>query len=74
MIKTVIVLCLFVFNSGEKKIEGWYHKENIAECLKSKRFAERNAGITNLYTCSIEQCVMKTDQTGVEHCDKIITK
>ena len=74
MIETVIILCLFVFNSGEKTIEGWYHKDNIAECLESKRFAERNSGEQVLYTCTIEQCEMKIDSTGVKHCDKIISK
>jgi len=23
------------------------------------------------YTCTLEQCEMTTDQTGVKHCDKI---
>ena len=72
IIETVIVLCLFIYNGDEKKIEGWYTQENIGECLTAKRLASRNSGNQVLYTCSVEECVMKIDSTGAKHCDKII--
>ena len=55
-----------------KNIEGWYHQDNISTCLSAKRLAERNSGNQVQYTCTLEQCMMTTDQTGVKHCDKII--
>ena len=72
LIETVILLSLWTYQGEEPKVEGWYHQDNIGACLKTKRYAEKNAGKTNKYTCSIEKCLMTVDQTGVKHCDKII--
>ena len=72
LIETVILLSLWIYQGEERKVEGWYHQDNIGACLKTKRYAEKNAGKTNKYTCSIEKCLMTVDQTGVKHCDKII--
>ena len=48
VIETVILLSLYVYDGGNKTIEGWYHQENLSACLKGKRIAERNACL--LYT------------------------
>ena len=72
IIETIIVLSLFVYNGDEKKIEGWYKQENIGECLAAKRLASRNSGNQVLYTCTVEDCEMSIDSTGIKHCDKII--
>ena len=74
VIEVVVVLSLCTFQGDIRKVEGWYHKDNLSTCLASKRYAEKNAGKTNKYTCSVEQCVMKTDSTGDKHCDKIINE
>ena len=72
IIETVIILSLYVFDAGNKNIEGWYHQDNLSTCLSAKRIAERNAGNLVQYTCTLEQCEMILDQTGVKHCNKII--
>ena len=72
VIEVVVVLSLWTFQGDVRKVEGWYHQDNLSTCLASKRYAEKNAGKTNKYTCSVEQCVMKIDQTGAKHCDKVI--
>ena len=47
--------------------------EEVVEVKQGKkRTAERNSGNQVQYTCSLEKCLMTTDQTGVKHCDKII--
>jgi hypothetical protein len=74
VIEVVVVLSLWTFQGDIRKVEGWYHQDNLSTCLASKRYAEKNAGKTNKYTCSVEQCVMKTDSTGAKHCDKIINE
>tara|TARA_R100000935_G_scaffold58116_1_gene93972 strand:+ start:1337 stop:1567 length:231 start_codon:yes stop_codon:yes gene_type:complete len=74
VIEIVVLLSLYTFQDDERHIEGWYHQDNLSTCLASKRFAERNAGKTNKYTCSVERCVMKTDSTGAKHCDKIVNE
>ena len=72
IIETVIRLSLYVYDGGNKTIEGCYHQDNLSSCLSAKRIAERNSGDQVQYTCSLEKCLMTTDQTGVKHCDKII--
>ena len=72
VIEVVVVLSLWTFQGDVRKVEGWYHQDNLSTCLAAKRLAERNSGNQVQYTCSLEQCVMTTDQTGVKHCDKII--
>ena len=72
LIETVILLSLWTYQGEERKVEGWYHQDNLSTCLSAKRLAERNSGNQVQYTCSLEQCEMKTDQTGIKHCDKII--
>jgi hypothetical protein len=72
IIETVIILSLYVFDGGNKSIEGWYHQDNLSSCLAAKRLAERNGGNLVQYTCTLEQCEFVTDQTGAKHCDKII--
>ena len=70
--ESVIILSLYIYDGGNKSIEGWYHQDNLSTCLSAKRLAERNSGNQVQYTCSLEQCLMTVDQTGVKHCDKII--
>jgi hypothetical protein len=60
-----------VFDGGDRKIEGWYHQDNVSSCLSSKRTAERNSGDQLQYTCTLEECEMTIDSTGVKHCNKI---
>jgi|TARA_R110000823_G_scaffold290922_1_gene409187 hypothetical protein len=72
IIETVIILSLYVFDGGNKSIEGWYHQDNLSSCLAAKRLAERNGGNLVQYTCTLEQCEFSTDTTGQKHCDKII--
>ena len=72
IIETVIILSLYVYDAGNKNIEGWYHQDNLSTCLNAKRVAERNSGNSVQYTCTLEQCEMILDQTGVKHCNKII--
>ena len=72
VIETVILLSLYVYDGGNKTIEGWYHQENLSDCLKGKRIAERNAGDQVQYTCTLESCEMSIDSLGVKHCEKII--
>ena len=67
IIETVIILSLYVYDGGNKTIEGWYHQDNLSTCLTAKRTAERNSGNQVQYTCSLEKCMMTTDQTGVKH-------
>ena len=43
LIETVILLSLWTYQGEERKVEGWYHQDNIAACLKTKRYAEKNA-------------------------------
>ena len=74
IIETVIILSLYVYDGGNKNIEGWYHQNNLSTCLAAKRTAERNSGNSVQYTCTLEQCEFVTDQTGQKHCDKIIKK
>ena len=74
VIETVILLSLYVYDGGNKTIEGWYHQENLSACLKGKRIAERNAGDQVQYTCTLENCEMSIDKMGVKHCEKIIKK
>ena len=71
IIETVIILSLYVYDGSDKNIEGWYHQDNIGECLNAKRLASRNSGKQVLYTCTVEECEMSVDITGVKHCDKI---
>ena len=72
LIESVIILSLYIYDSGNKSIEGWYHQDNLSTCLSAKRLAERNSGNQVQYVCSLENCVMTFDQTGAKHCDKII--
>ena len=72
LIETVIILSLYVFDGGNKNIEGWYHQDNLSSCLAAKRLAERNGGNLVQYTCTLEQCEFSIDTTGQKHCDKII--
>jgi len=72
VIETVVLLSLWIFDGGDRKIEGWYHQNNVSSCLESKRTAERNSGEQLQYTCTLEQCEMTIDQTGVKHCNKIL--
>ena len=72
IIETVIILSLYVFDGGNKSIEGWYHQDNLSSCLAAKRLAERNGGNLVQYTCTLEQCEFSIDTTGQKHCDKII--
>ena len=72
IIETVIILSLYVYDGGNKNIEGWYHQDNLSTCLSAKRTAERNSGNQVQYTCSLEKGLMVTDKTGVRHLDKII--
>ena len=58
IIESVIILSLYIYNGGNKSIEGWYHQDNLSTCLSAKRLAERNSGNQVQYTCSLEQCVM----------------
>ena len=44
LIETVIILSLYVFDGGNKSIEGWYHQDSLSACLAAKRVAERNSG------------------------------
>lgn len=74
IIESVIILSLYIYDGGNKSIEGWYHQDNLSTCLSAKRLAERNSGNQVQYTCSLEQCLMTVDQTGVKHCDKIINE
>ena len=67
VIETVIILSLYVYDGGNKTIEGGYHQDNLSSCLESKRIAERNSGNQVQYTCTLEQCEMSTDSTGVKH-------
>tara|TARA_B100001093_G_C26766807_1_gene988254 strand:+ start:581 stop:808 length:228 start_codon:yes stop_codon:yes gene_type:complete len=72
IIETVIILSLYIYDGGNKTIEGWYHQDNLSSCLNAKRLAERNSGNQVQYTCSLEQCEMSIDQVGIKHCEKII--
>ena len=72
LIETVIILSLYVYDGDKKTTEGWYHQENIGKCLEARRIAERNSGEQVQYTCTLEQCEMTVDKTGVKHCDKIM--
>jgi len=72
VIEVVVLLSLWTFQEDERQVEGWYHQDNLSTCLSSKRFAEKNSGKTNKYTCSVEKCLMVTDSTGAKHCDKIV--
>jgi len=72
LIETVIILSLYVYAGDKKTIDGWYHQENIGKCLEARRIAERNSGEQVQYTCTLEQCEMTIDKTGVKHCDKIL--
>ena len=72
LIETVIILSLYVYDGGNKSIEGWYHQDNLSTCLAAKRTAERNSGNLVQYTCTLEQCEFSIDTTGQKHCDKII--
>lgn len=36
IIETVIILSLYVYDGGNKTIEGWYHQDNLSSCLESK--------------------------------------
>ena len=72
LIETVIILSLYVFDGGNKSIEGWYHQDSLSACLAAKRIAERNSGNQVQYTCTLETCEMIFDQTGIKHCNKII--
>ena len=74
IIETVIILSLYVYDGGNKTIEGWYHQDNLSSCLESKRIAESNSGNQVQYTCTLAQCEMSTDSTGVKHCEKIIKR
>jgi hypothetical protein len=44
----------------------------LGECLEGKRTAERNSGNSVQYTCTLEDCEMSIDVTGVKHCERII--
>jgi|TARA_R100000541_G_scaffold28014_1_gene37355 hypothetical protein len=72
VIEAVIILSLYTFDGGNKTIEGWYHQDSLSTCLAGKRTAERNSGNQVQYTCTLENCEMTTDKTGVKHCDKIL--
>ena len=74
IIETVIILSLYVYDGGNKNIEGWYHQDTLSTCLAAKSTAGRNSGNSVQYTCTLEQCEFVTDQTGQKHCDKIIKK
>ena len=74
IIESVIILSLYIYDTGNKSIEGWYHQDNLSTCLAAKRLAERNSGNQVQYTCSLEQCVMILDSTDTKHCDKIVKK
>ena len=74
IIEAVIILSLYIYDGGNKTIEGWYHQDNLSSCLAAKRIAERNSGNQVQYTCTLEQCEMSTDSTGVKHCEKIIKR
>ena len=67
VIETVILLSLYVYDGGNKTIEGWYHQENLSACLKGKRIAERNAGDQVQYTCTLENCEMSIDKLSLIH-------
>ena len=36
IIETVIILSLYVYDGGNKNIEGWYHQDNLSTCLAAK--------------------------------------
>ena len=72
VIESVIILSLYVFDGGNKTIEGWYHQKNIGKCLEARRIAERNSGDQVQYTCTLENCEMSIDKMGVKHCERII--
>lgn len=72
VVEVVVLLSLWTFQGEERHVEGWFHQDNLSTCLASKRFAEKSAGKTNKYTCSVEKCSMKIDSTGAKHCDKVI--
>ena len=72
VIEVVFLLSLWTHQGEERKVEGWYHQDNLSTCLSAKRLAERNSGNQVQYICSLENCVMTFDQTGAKHCDKII--
>ena len=72
IIETVIILSLYVYDGGNKTIEGWFHQDNLRTCLSAKRTAERNSGNQVQYTCTLEKCEFSIDQTGVKHCERII--
>ena len=40
LIETVIILSLYVYDGGNKNIEGWFHQDNLSTCLAAKRTAE----------------------------------
>ena len=72
LIESVIILSLYIYDGGNKNIEVWYHQESLGECLEGKRTAERNSGNSVQYTCTLEDCEMSIDVTGVKHCERII--
>ena len=72
IIETVIILSLYVYDGGNKSIEGWYHQDSLSTCLSAKRIAERKSGNQVTYTCTLEQCSTLIDAVGTKHCDKII--
>lgn len=57
MTKLVIALCMFL--NGEL-IEHAY-RENISDCLKSKRIAERNTGDNVRWMCGEVEAVVEED-------------
>ena len=49
--ETVIILSLYVYDGGNKNIEGWYQQDNLSTCLSAKRTAERNYSANVKYQC-----------------------
>ena len=68
--KIVVSLCLWM---GGEVIEHTY-KENISDCLKTKREITRYGYDNNNYTCDVVKAEVYTDDFNKTRIDKIISE
>lgn len=70
MIETVVALIMLVNN----EISEYRLKEDISECLKSKRIAERNRSYSTSYQCIVTKAELEKNIDGSKSIVKIILK
>jgi len=68
MIETVVALIMLVNN----EISEYRLKEDISECLKSKRIAERNRSYSTSYQCIVTKAELEKNIDGSKSITKII--